>query len=104
MSGFIGKIQRRKLIADGKIKAGCAPSYYIEGLLYNAPTDKFGKNDQTCVVNILNWYLSLSEDQKKKLVCANEEYYLLRDSSQVCWNLEDCDTFINKAVELWTTW
>ncbi len=31
---------RRKLVDDGLLEAGRAPSYYIEGLLYNVPDDK----------------------------------------------------------------
>ena len=100
----IFKNMRSKLIADSKIKVGSAPSYFIEGLLYNVPLEKFTKNYQNSVVNILNWYLSLNEDQKKNLVCANEMYYLLRDSSQVCWNLVDCDNFINTAIDIWNKW
>jgi hypothetical protein len=100
----IFKNMRSQLITGRKIRAGSAPSYYIEGLLYNVPNDKFSRNYQTCVMNVLNWYLSLSEDQKKKLVCANKEYYLLRDGYHVCWNLADCDAFIKAAVELWNKW
>jgi hypothetical protein len=28
------------MVDDGLIKAGVAPSYYIEGLLYNVPNEK----------------------------------------------------------------
>ena len=35
---------RSELVDDGVLAAGNAPSYYIEGLLYNVPNDKFGKS------------------------------------------------------------
>jgi len=38
----IFKNMRNRLIRDGKIKSGVAPSYFIEGMLYNVPGDQFG--------------------------------------------------------------
>jgi hypothetical protein len=37
----IFKNMRNNLVADGKIGQKIAPSYFIEGLLYNVPNDKF---------------------------------------------------------------
>jgi hypothetical protein len=38
----IHKDMRNKLVAANALSAGVAPSYYIEGLLYNAPNELFG--------------------------------------------------------------
>lgn len=38
----IFKNMRNKLVAANALSAGVAPSYYIEGLLYNAPNELFG--------------------------------------------------------------
>jgi hypothetical protein len=98
----IFKNMRSRLVEDKLIKAGIAPSYYIEGLLYNVPNDKLTSSYQTCVVNTLNWY---RQDAKKtELVCANEQYYLLRDGYQTCWNEANCDAFVDAAVKLWNEW
>lgn len=96
------KNMRCRMVADGLIKAGVAPSYYIEGLLYNVPNEKLTASYQDCVVNILNWYLQ--EASKTDLVCANEQYYLLRDGQHTCWNQADCDAFVDAAVGLWNEW
>jgi hypothetical protein len=96
------KNMRGRLVDNRLIKADTAPSYYIEGLLYNTPTSKFTGKYQSCFCNILNWYLQ--EAQKNDLVCANEQYYLLREGNPVCWNQADCDKFINSAVTLWNEW
>ena len=93
------KNMRTRLVQDGYIKAGIAPSYYIEGLLYNVPNEKFTTSYQDCVANTLNWYLQ--EASKTDLVCANEQYYLLRDGYHTCWRQASCDAFIEAAVELW---
>src|SRR3546814_12400574 len=86
---------RSRMVDDGLIKAGVAPSYYIEGLLYNVPNEKLTSSYQDCVVNVLNWYRQ--EAKKAELVCANEQYYLLRDSSHTCWPQANCDAFVEAA-------
>lgn len=98
----IFKNMRGKLVQDGKIKAGTAPSYFLEGLLYNVPLSKLSSNQPTSVFNILEWYLN--EAQKNDLVCPNEEYYLLRDGTHACWPPADSNAFIDAAVMLWNQW
>jgi len=98
----IFKNMRSRMIDDGLIEAGLAPSYYIEGLLYNVPNDKLGSSYQDCVVNTINWYRQ--EAVKTDLVCANRQYYLLRDGHPTCWPPADCDAFVEAAVKLWNGW
>ncbi|MBR7780631.1 nucleotidyltransferase domain-containing protein [Undibacterium luofuense] len=93
---------RSRLVSDGLIKAGTAPSYYIEGLLYNVPNVKFSSSYQECLLNVLNWYQR--DASKGNLVCANEQYYLLRDGYATCWNQADCDAFIEATIKLWNKW
>jgi hypothetical protein len=93
---------RSKLVNDGLIKAGLAPSYFIEGLLYNVPSEKFHTDYETCFVNSINWLRQNSE--KSKLVCANEQYYLLWDDTPTSWPPANCDAFLDAAVELWNNW
>ena len=96
------KNMRSRMADDGLIKSGIAPSYYIEGLLYNVPNGKLTSSYQDCVVNTLNWYRQ--EASKTDLVCANEQYYLLRDGHPTCWNQSNCDAFVEAAVKLWNEW
>lgn len=96
------KNMRSRMVDDGFIKAGVAPSYYIEGLLYNVPNEKLTSSYQDCVVNTLNWYRQ--EALKTDLVCANEQYYLLRDGQHTCWNQANSDAFVEAAVRLWNDW
>lgn len=96
------KNMRSRLVSDGQIKAGTAPSYYIEGLLYNVPNAKFSSSYQHCLANVLSWYQD--EASKADLVCANEQYYLLREGYATCWNQADCDAFIQAAIKLWNEW
>lgn len=96
------KSMRSRMVADGLIASGIAPSYYIEGLLYNVPDGKLASSYQGSVVCTLNWYRQ--EAAKSDLVCANEQYYLLRDGHHTCWNKSNCDQFIEAAVKLWNEW
>ncbi len=96
------KNMRSSLVEGGLIDAGIAPSYYIEGLLHNVPNEKFTTSYQDCVANILNWYRQNAA--KIDLVCANEQYYLLRDGYHTCWSQTDCDALVEAAVDLWNQW
>ena len=96
------KNMRSRMVDDDLIKGGVAPSYYIECLLYNVPNDKLTSSYQDCVVNTLNWYRQ--EAKKVDLVCANEQYYLLRDGYHTCWPQANCDAFVDAAVKLWNEW
>ncbi|MEE4680387.1 nucleotidyltransferase [Pseudomonas alliivorans] len=98
----IWKNMRTKLVNDGVIKAGLAPSYYIEGLLYNVPAEKFGGSYADSFVNVFNWIQK--EADKSKLVCANEQYYLLRDNAHTCWSQANCNEFLEAAAQLWKGW
>jgi hypothetical protein len=98
----IFKNMRSKLIDDGLIAEGSAPSYYIEGLLYNVPNDKFVGDYQDIFLNILKWLYETKD--RTEFVCANEQYYLLRDNSHTCWACADGEKFINGAIKLWNEW
>lgn len=74
---------RTKLEDEGVLKPGDAPSYFIEGLLYNAPPENFVGSRQQMVFNILHWLYNTAD--RSNFVCANAQYYLLRDNDCVCW-------------------
>jgi hypothetical protein len=98
----IFKNLRGRLVSEGELKAGVAPSYYLEGLLYNVPIDKFVDSYATCFVNCVNW---IQQDSvKSDLVCANEQYYLLREDSPVCWSPANAELFLNAAIKAWNEW
>ena len=92
---------RGKLMDEKMIASGVAPSYYLEGLLYNVPEDKFTTSYGDCFVNSLSW---IQQADRSKFVCANEQYYLLREGSPVTWRESKCDEFLAAAVELWNQW
>jgi hypothetical protein len=98
----IFKNLRTKLIEDGLLAERSAPSYYIEGLLYNVPNDQFVGDYQDIFLNILKWLHGTPD--RKDFVCANEQYYLLRDNTHTCWACAEGKNFINAAINLWNDW
>ena len=76
---------RSKLETDAVIEKGVAPSYFIEGLLYNAPNSNFTGTYGNIVLNILKWLYQTTD--RSKFLCVNEQYYLLRDNNPVCGRL-----------------
>lgn len=95
------KNMRNAMIDRGYIKDGLAPSYFLEGMLYNVPSAEFGKCYQDCVVNAINW---LVKSDRSKLVCANEMYYLLHPTSPVTWRAESLEAYLTAVAKFWKEW
>jgi hypothetical protein len=95
------KNMRRKMTEEGIIDSGVAPSYYLEGLLYNVPDNLFGKSFQETFTAAINWIHSAD---RTKFICANAQYYLLHTDSPVTWRADKCEAFLNGAIELWEQW
>lgn len=97
----IYKNLRNNMIDKGLIEVGLAPSYYLEGLLYNVPDHWFGGNHVANFTDTLDW---LAVADRTDFLCANEQFYLLRENSPVTWRASNCTEFLTKAVELWRQW
>jgi hypothetical protein len=92
---------RNRLVADGTLQSGVAPSYFLEGMLYNVPSQAFGQSYQSTLLECMNWLVSTDKSQ---LVCANERYYLVRDHSRNCWPNDNYDQFLSVLVRTWNNW
>jgi hypothetical protein len=89
---------RNAMIAEGRIASDLAPSYFVEGMLYNVPDVQFGPNWSATVVNAINW---LSACDRDTLVCANEQYLLLHPNSPVTWRAEKFEAFLAAMIASW---
>jgi hypothetical protein len=87
-----------KLVDNRMLAQGTAPSYFIEGLLYNVANEHFKYSYQDCFCNIINWIQTAERD---KFICANEQYYLLQDGFSITWQKENCKKFITSVIEFW---
>lgn len=97
----IYKNVRNRMIDDDYIAEGVAPSYFIEGMLWNVPADKFVQGYEDSFVNIFNWVMNAD---KTKLACANDLYWLVRDNSTVCWSTVNFDAYLAAVKKYWNEW
>jgi hypothetical protein len=82
---------RNTLIEKKVIEDGLAPSYFIEGLMYNVPKEYFGGTEQLNFRDVLNYVLATDRD---KFVSANEQFKLLGNGN-VTWPPANCQKFLN---------
>jgi len=97
----IFKNMRNRMADDGRIERAVAPSYYIEGILYNVPTNLFRQNYATTVLNCLRWVWNA---QAATLMCAHEQCPLIGDNSPIAWPGANCRAFILAAATFWDDW
>ncbi len=95
------KNMRNAMIEHGYIKAGVAPSYFLEGMLSNVPTQNFVASRQQTFENYMHW---LQTCPTGDLTCANGIHYLLRDGHSACWNVADFNTFRSSAALFYNQW
>ncbi|MCL4743780.1 MAG: nucleotidyltransferase [Burkholderiaceae bacterium] len=97
----IFKNMRNRLLNDNKLAEGIAPSYYIEGMLWNIPDVLYGASYSDTFVTAIKWLQACDKDN---LLCANRKRWLLRDGKPDSWPPANCDTFIAALVTQWNNW
>lgn len=94
----IFKNWRNAMVRDGVLPQGLAPSYFLEGMLWNVPDSYFGRSRQSCVANALAW---LRAADPSTFCCANERHWLVRDGPSVCWQPASFEKFLAAAERDW---
>lgn len=92
---------RSHLVEDGLLDGGVGMSYFLEGLLYNVPKEKFGGSYSSTMAEAINW---IFQADRSKFVTANEQYPLLGTSSAVQWSAASCDRFLDAVKQRWNSW
>lgn len=95
------KNMRNRMIEDGVIKEGLAPSYFLEGMLWNVPAAHFGGSYGDSFCNTFNWVV---EADKNKLACANDLFWLVRDNVHNCWPTANFDAYLAAVRKYWDDW
>lgn len=95
------KNMRNCMVENGYLKEGLAPSYFLEGMLYNVPNANFGGTYEDTIVNSINWLLKCD---RTKLLCANELYFLCHPTSPVTWRAEHLQIYLDAVVKFWNEW
>lgn len=93
----IYKNLRNTLVRRRVIPPKLAPSYFLEGLLYNVPNENFGGNYSDTLVRTFNWIHGAERSQFR---CANGLRPLFGNTADT-WSSADCDTFLDAFARLW---
>lgn len=94
----IFKNMRNAMIDRGYLTEGRAPSYFLEGMLWNVPKENFVGSYQSCATGAINW---LHKCDSSKLTCANELHWLVRDNTHVSWNRADFAAHLSAVTAFW---
>ena len=97
----IFKNMRNRMIKDGTLQEGIAPSYFLEGMLYNVPNEHFTGTYNDIFVACFNWIFPAERD---KLVCANGLHWLVREEVHTSWSSANMTKFLDGARKLWNDW
>lgn len=97
----IYKNMRNYLVDANVVRDDLAPSYFIEGMLWNVPDSKFGNSYHDTFVETFNYINSADRSTFK---CANGIHPLLRDNSHVSWPPPNCQTFLAALSGFWNGW
>jgi hypothetical protein len=96
------KNARRKLVADGKLTRDIAPSYYVECLLYNAPSAKFVGEIDSTYQEVLAW-LCENTSLFPRLLCQNEITNLFGSEPEQ-WDTWRANSLVNALATQWNEW
>lgn len=96
------KNMRNRMIGDGVIEDGLAPSYFIEGMMSNVPTGHFNFTSyQTTIAQSFHW---LANSDRTQLTCANGIHWLARKGYVECWDTDNFEKYLNAALDYWNNW
>ena len=92
---------RNRMVEDNIIRDGLAPSYFLEGMLWNAPNNLYGRTFSETFVQCISW---IGAQNRGNFMCANGIHWLLRDDSPTSWNAADCNAFLRELANFWSNW
>lgn len=95
----IFKNMRNRMWQIGIINEGVAPSYFLEGLIYNVSSNYFDNSYQATVERIIDF---IERADASKLVCVNYQHWLVRDNSSTSWPSANYKSFVSGVRDFWT--
>ena len=94
------KAARNRLVANGALVEGDAPSYFIECLLYNAPDRLFSPRLTATYVDIVEW---LAASQFQGFTTQSGTMNLFGPCPEQ-WSTEQARRFVSVLQQLWQDW
>lgn len=92
------KNMRNSMIEKGLFEDGVAPSYFIEGMLYNVANEHFSGTYQDMWVKCFNAVISADATT---FTTASRMHWLVRDGSSVCWPSGNFQRFMAALKRYW---
>ena len=102
----IFKNARSYLVSRGAITETLAPSYFLESLIYNVPSDRFGTSYLDTYRAIVEWFRDTLDGTNaivwllSPLTCQNGQLPLFGATSQQ-WNIWDAQRLVSELINLW---
>lgn len=97
----IYKNMRNRMLEKGLIKAGTAPSYFLEGALYNVPPEHFGGGWTRTVEKTFEW---IDRNDPSKYTCANGVHPLVSELASTSWPVQSYIDWLEGMKKLWNGW
>jgi len=94
------KNARRYLVERSMLDERVAPSYFVECLLYNAPSTLFLPSSRDTFVGILEWMRQSQAHTYDGFVCQNRQRYLFGPTPEQ-WSTQNADTLLWSLSRLW---
>ena len=96
------KNARSAMVEKSLIGPDLAPSYFIQGLLYNVPNNQFGGGHRINFDDVIAW-LSWNTEQYGTFMCQNGLIPLFGPSSEQ-WNISDAILFVREFRRMDGNW
>lgn len=101
-NGFKSRVRilknyRNDMIQRGVLADGVAPSYFIEGLLWNMPPAKFWASHSLTISDFVDWTSSVNSSTLK---CANDIHSLV-GAGRTSWSLDDFNRYVRALRSDW---
>jgi hypothetical protein len=90
---------RNRMQDDQVLAEGRAPSYFIEGLLWNMPYEHYQYSHRDTVDSFVEWVSGLDTSQ---LTCANGIHFLVRNDFPTSWKTDDFFAYRGALQAYWS--
>jgi hypothetical protein len=94
------KNMRSYLVDKGRLTKEEAPSYFIQGMIYNAPDGLFVADKTTTTLNVLQW---LNRANLNTFISQNGQHPLIGEGPHL-WPSANAQKTIKELSTLWNNW
>ncbi len=98
------KNARSYMVDKGMIDEDCAPSYFLECLVYNMPSSQFANSCEVTYLSFIHWFCQkMIDGQLNDLLCQNGILPLFCSQAEQ-WSLASASRFVDQLWLLYKNW